>query len=382
MTSALLIGLILAAPSPLKVKVDGDGYLRFVRDGRIVYAKETQLQVARGVLVGTQGVALLPQISVPSNVADLSVSLDGFISGKSGAKVIDLGRLVIALFKPGTALSPKEGYLIATDRANLTNPGEGLAGVIRSEFGGAPSEQPTTPAASTKPHTGKPEIKIRALSEVAGPTVTLGEVAEISASEEDRTKLEAIVLGDAPVAGIPRPLVQSRLLFLIQQAGFKSKDIEISIPLEAKIALKIQKVTATQFISAAKDAVAQQLGVNLPLTCSQSISDFNAPVGELKLEAGQATKNQAGFTVLVSILVDGRRLNSRLVALNLDSASIVAIKSGDPVRIHLKSAGASIEVTGKARTSGFLGQQITVVSSTGSVHLATVVSAGEVEVKL
>lgn len=379
MITTLLAGLVLSAPPTVNVKVDGDGYLRFARQGRIAYAKIASLTVFNGALVGPQNAETLPRIAIPGDTTGLTVTLDGTVSGKSGGRKTDFGKLVLAMFPKGAKLTNIDNYYLGSaDKPTLADPGDGLTGVIRLGQGGPAGLASNTKAAA---YTGKPEIRVNPLSEVPGPKVSLGEVAEIVASPEIKAKLEQLDLGIAPVAGIPRPLVPSRIMALVQMAGFKMKDINIVCPPDAKIALQVQKIQSDTFIETAKQAVLQQLGTKVELSCSQSFPEFNAPMGELKLEAGKIAKTQNGFTVPVAILVDGKRLNSRIVNLTVD-ATAGAIKAGDTVRIYVKSAGATMEVSGRARTGGFVGQQITVVASTGSVHQATVLSASEVEVRL
>jgi len=235
---------------------------------------------------------------------------------------------------------------------------------------------------SPAPSKAKTTIRVNALSEVAGPRVRLGEIAEIIASPEIKAKLDQIDLGAAPVAGIPRPVVISRIQAMVIVAGLKIKDVDIQLPTDARIALKVQKVEMAKFVEAAKQAVASSLGPDVLLTNNQTFPDFVAPMGELTLETGKPSRSQNGFAILVSVLVDGKRVNSRIINLGVDAASAAAIKAGDTIRIYIRSAGATIEVSGRARTGGYTGQAITVVSSTGSVHQGKVLSASEVEVKL
>lgn len=229
----------------------------------------------------------------------------------------------------------------------------------------------------------KATVLVKALSEVDGPRYTLGDIAEIVAAEELKAKLEQIDMGAAPVAGIPRPVVAARIQSFLMVAGLKAKEFDVRIAPDAKVALKVQTIELDRFLEVAKEAVAAVVGPQVTLKNSQTFPDFVAPMGEVQLEAGRPSKSQNGYSVLVSVFVAGKKINSRVINLQVDAASAsTAIKAGDTVRIYLRSAGASIEVTGRARTSGFAGQQITVVSSTGSVHQGTVISGSEVEVKL
>lgn len=240
------------------------------------------------------------------------------------------------------------------------------------------------PDAPAKPATTvKATLTVRSFSEVAGQRFTLGEIADITAAAELRAKLEQIDMGTSPVAGIPRPIVLSRIQSLLLVSGLKMKEFEIRLSPDAKVALKVQKIDLAQFVETAKEALAPIVGPQIDLKNTQAFPDFVAPVGEVQLEAGRPSKNHNGYSVPVYVYVGGKKINSRIINLQVDAATAsAAIKAGDTVRIYIRSAGASIEVTGRARTAGYVGQGITVVSSTGSVHQGTVISGSEVEVKL
>ncbi|RYG75461.1 hypothetical protein EON77_11200, partial [bacterium] len=81
--------MILLPPTSLTVSVDGDGALRFVRNGALVYARRATLHTANGILVNEAGLSLAPRVAVGGA---FSISLDGTIV--AGGKVA--GRLVLA----------------------------------------------------------------------------------------------------------------------------------------------------------------------------------------------------------------------------------------------------------------------------------------------
>jgi hypothetical protein len=226
------------------------------------------------------------------------------------------------------------------------------------------------------------EVAVQPTSEVDGPRVKLGQIAKIKSTADVVERLAEIDLGPAPMAGIPRPIVASRIQSALLGAGFKSKEFRIEVPANATVALKVQRVELAKFVECASIAVSQIVGNQVRLTNNQHFPDFVAPMGELSLEAGKPSKTNSGFSVLVSVSVNGKRVNSRQIQLEIESGSSISVAAGAPVKIYLRSAGATIEISGRARTAGFVGQQITVTSSTGSVHQATVLSATEVEVKL
>ena len=77
MTNIIAIAIsVYAALTPVKVHVDGAGYMRFVRDGRVVYAKTATFVSIDGSL-GSEGAKLLPEIPVPTTAPTITVDLQG-----------------------------------------------------------------------------------------------------------------------------------------------------------------------------------------------------------------------------------------------------------------------------------------------------------------
>jgi len=228
-------------------------------------------------------------------------------------------------------------------------------------------------------NTGKIAIQVKALAVIDGPRVLLGEIANIDSTSKE---LATIDLGAAPVAGIPRPVTVSRIQSALIMAGFKVKDFEIDVPAGAKVAVKTQPVPHKQFVDTAIAAIRGIVGEQVGLSSAQTLPDFEATMGEVQLEAGNPSKFSDGYSVLVSVTVNGKRVNSRLIKVQMNAKSTISISAGSAVKIFVRSGGATIELQGRAKTSGFAGQQISVISSTGSVHQATVLSATEVEVKM
>lgn len=122
--SALLFVLASAEPAtPLQIRVDGEGYLRFARDGRAVYAPEASLVIRNGQLVHEQGFGFLPPIAVPDR-ASVTIELDGTVRANGQS----VGRLVLAL---SDGMTKRDDFWATPDRPRLMNPGEETAGVIR-----------------------------------------------------------------------------------------------------------------------------------------------------------------------------------------------------------------------------------------------------------
>src|SRR5579871_6059768 len=129
MMTSLCLGLALATTPGLTVRVDGEGYLRFVREGRIVYATSASLTCQNSVL-GSKGLPLVPAIRIPANAIRLDVDLSGNVVASTNLGKTACGQIVLARFS--TPLASESGFLISTTRASLGNPGDGMFGVIRS----------------------------------------------------------------------------------------------------------------------------------------------------------------------------------------------------------------------------------------------------------
>jgi hypothetical protein len=307
---------------------------------------------------------LTPAIRVPATAVKIEVDLSGNVIAVAGATRNECGRIVLARFE--SAPTVDRGFLVSTNRASLGNPGEGLFGVIRTSG--------TSSASSTK--SGKPLIAVQAVSEVSGDQVTLADVAQISG--DAKAAIGAIVYTTTPTIGIDTPVTAYRIQALLKKAGIEA---EVQVPNNAVIRRKAQLIQASDFISVATKAAQEKLGAELPLISADSnVSEFKAPLGAIELKAESVTTSGTTASVVVAVIVEGRRINSRTVSLKVDATA--QIKPGAVVRVVLRSAGVSVEVGGKARTGGVVGQKITVVTDTGSVLTGVVIGSDRIEVKL
>src|ERR1017187_6126023 len=146
MTSIIpLVLSVFTALTPIKVHVDGPGYLRFIRDGRVVYAKAATFVSIDGNL-GSEGAKVLPEIQVPVGTQTFKVDLQGNVDVGSA----HLGRLVLAIFPAGSTSSTTDDFFTFSERPTLTNPGEEAAGVIRVDGDSKPTASATLTAIEHK----------------------------------------------------------------------------------------------------------------------------------------------------------------------------------------------------------------------------------------
>ena len=130
MLASLLILQTIASPT-LSIKVDGEGYFRFVLGNKVAYARQVRLIVSNGKLSAADGSSLLPSVLIPEQATKLSVSLDGKISGTIFGREKQLGSIVLAMFTGMPSFKPVGLLSLSATKATVAAPGEGLAGVIR-----------------------------------------------------------------------------------------------------------------------------------------------------------------------------------------------------------------------------------------------------------
>lgn len=414
MLTTLLASVIVASGPTLNLKVDGDGYLRFARDGRVAYAKSSTLQVSQGRLGLASGAVLLPSVTVPPDAGSLDADLEGNIFAVSARGKCAIGRIVLALFPDSTALSPDGGLLISESRPTLGNPGEGTNGVIR--VGGQPqtvattggSSQttkatpkiepsgsqihgiqgaPKTPTPGVAVRPGPVRIDVQAASEIEGDQMLLGDVAQIVADPATQAKLASVSVGVTPPIGVRLTVDLRRITSSLREAHVDPTDFAINVPQGATAIRKSSHVTQQEFIDCAIAFAKTQAEQGMDFACRDQYTDFLAPVGkvELKVEQYSPTVNGNAASVIVAVYVDGRRVNSRTVRIEMTGINgkpLIRVPAGTRVKIVFSCNGAVVEVTGRTMGAGVVGQPVEVETEDRSRHTGTLTGPTAVEVKL
>lgn len=390
--TSLVTGLLLgrAASAGLSVTVDGEGYLRFVQDGRICYAKSADLVVTNGSIGLATGTKLAPAITT-TTLTGAIVDLDGRIT--VGGRV--LGRIVLAMFK-----SPQDesgATFFATERPTLGNPGEGTCGVIRvNGHVTVTKAEPTKISPTIKP-TEKPAekpVKASLSTDIPGKTVvtlpdkialaedtiTLGAIATIKAPAAITDKLNGIVLGDTPMLPIERVIDRTRISAKIKLAGIDPDTISLIGPEKVKISRKGQEVTHQQFVDAAISG-AKIKGYPGTLECSIPGPDVTVPLGELQLVCESVSGPNTDLNATVGIYVEGKRYNSRTVKLH-STFTTPQLKVGTIVTVRVRSRAVFVDSKGKVvKFDPATGQATVTITDTGAQLTGTVTAEGIVEVK-
>src|SRR5207237_65411 len=128
-------------------------------------------------------------------------------------------------------------------------------------------------------------------------------------------------------------------------------------------------------------AVKDQLGLNLPLRLSNDQTEILAPIGRLDLQPNTAIKTASGITLMIDVRVDDKHWTSR--TLQLAPIHIGGgVKIGQIVKITVRLNGASLQCTGRAKSAGWIGETISVLTDTGAIQTGIVTGPDTVEVKL
>jgi len=373
----------------LEVRVDGVGLLRFVRDGRVAYAKKATLVAADGVISCNQ-VPLAPRVSVPGTPDRLDVDLEGNLFGIYGAKRVALGRIVLAIFPDESALIERDGFLIAETRPKLGNPGDGAHGVIRSSSdaqakSAVPQETTRREPIQIAPSTQGESVTIvvRPESVVEGEAILLGAIADIKGPKELCERLAQVRVGEQPVIGYSRGIDRARIVARLRGAGFSMHGIQLSVPAGATVKRKGQSVTQADIERIAIGAAQEKFGGNWQVATNATTppATLEAPLGTLELRVEVVTGTPTSARVTVGVYVDGKRTNSRTVALQGAPGPIVVARN-QQVAIRVRSNGAVVELSGSARNPARIGELVEVRTMQGVTLTGIAIGEGIVEVKL
>jgi hypothetical protein len=411
MITTLIASLVLSVPA-VDVKVDGEGYLRFAREGRIVYAKSAKLTVSQGKLTALTGESVMPTMVIPEDTISLEITLDGTVLAISKSKSkYQAGQFVLGYFENANQVHTDGAFLVSSIRPKLVTPGDQLAGVIRvgaaeSKVVIPPKAQPTEPPipvqkatpvtrsktiekkALPKPKNvtpGSVRIDVKLETMVSANTYTVGDIAEVTADADLVEKIKEVPMGTSPLIGIQCPIDKYRLISRLRLAGFEPAKWVINLTAGSTVVRESQKVAQEQFVECATNYGKSLVPSGLGFSSIGAEREFFAPLGALELKCERFNMGTNSATATVAVFVDGRRINSRLVKLNVTGSNgeaVVRIASGTRVKIVFRSNGAIVEVQGRTSSSALIGQTVQVISDRRTSHTGVLVNPGVVEVKL
>jgi hypothetical protein len=388
-----LIGLtvlLTTAVNPLKVTVDGDGYLRFLKAGRVVYAKSASLTEIDGAL-GYDGAKLMPSVEVPAGAKNLSIDLSGNITAAVPGGRSRIGKLVLAIF-PATESGQKQGaFLTFADRPSLADPGDDLAGVIRAQ--NAPKVESSTVAANPKPapeaaKSDGPqqiEVVVHQHTELSSNSFTMGDIATVVGPAASIEKLEAIKIGDNVLPAVSRTVDPAYITLRLRGAGFQPGEYVLVVPPGADVVRKSKTITPDDLLNAAIQAVKGTSTIPMTFRAKDAITGITCADGDVTIEPSSPEETPGGYVVNVAVRQGATIVGVRTVTLVPDGA-VACVKAGDPVSVIVKAGAATVQVQGHVLTSAFIGQRVQVsiagVGNKTTTHLGTLVEGGKVEVDL
>jgi hypothetical protein len=392
----------------LQLKVEGDGYLRFFRNGSVFYAKEATVHIRDGKLMSQEGHCLLPTIWVPQGVQCLDVNAKGYVWGYIETHKYPLGRLALAVF-PQTAPLVQEGtFWTSKARPQLYHPGEQQTGFLCATTKGVVSQEPAyeqgrpqeqllssafkkpsghtvakPPLSSTVPQNSpqRAHIVIHPYSEVGGNTFKLGEIATIHAEPSLNDRLSRVEIGETPIHGAQRGLNLSQIQSRLKMAGFRPSELDISLPENAKVARKGQRIPHEEFVHRALESARSVQGDTFPLLCVSPKQDIVVPLGQVELVVEQVVPNGSTISCTLAIYIDGRRYNARTMVLKKQEP-VMVLRPGALVRLVVRANRVRVETTGRIRSPGYLGTPVEVQTSQGALLAGILLEGGIVEVRL
>jgi flagellar basal-body rod protein FlgG len=133
-------GDMTATNNALDIAIDGSGFLQVLRtDGTIAYSRDGALKLAAdGRLVTSDGLALEPEIVLPPDAVEISISAEGVVSVRTSGdtEAQEAGQIDLARFVNPAGLKSVGSNLYeataASGQAFLGNPGsEGFGGIMQ-----------------------------------------------------------------------------------------------------------------------------------------------------------------------------------------------------------------------------------------------------------
>jgi len=131
-------GNVSETGNPLDIAIEGNGFLQIQKaDGSSAYTRDGALRInSSGNLVTVSGLHVFPEISLPDNVSNVSITQDGIISVliQGEAEPEEIGQLELATFMNPAGLRAVGGNLFeqteASGEPSYGQPGEDGFGPI------------------------------------------------------------------------------------------------------------------------------------------------------------------------------------------------------------------------------------------------------------
>ncbi len=385
--NSLILSLVLAAGPSASVRVEGEGWMRFARDGRMVFAREANLMVSQGRLAAAPNVFVMPSILISGTPSQIRVSKDGTVFISNGGNESKVGTLTLAIFGPTSSLQPVGEFWVSPERPQVVAPeanGAGFFTMPKQASSGIAAPVRSTPRPITDPRpvtqSLKVQIQIRQESMVEHSSFTLGDVADIVSLGPDSDRARSIVLGDTPPVGIKRRVERERVLLRLRMAGIDPSALSIVIPPDASVQRPSQVVPHSNFVEAAQQALIGTVGADAEITDLNPMPPMTLGVGEVALVCKAPTISGSRASVVVEVRIGDQKVNSRTVQLGV-SGRVPLPKVGSMITLRARVNGVRVQQTVKVvRTSGL--NTVEVETAEGARISGRLVETGVIEVTL
>ncbi|HXH61723.1 MAG TPA: hypothetical protein VNI20_10245 [Fimbriimonadaceae bacterium] len=373
MTSTLLSVLLLAAQATVSVSVDGDGYIRFVRDGRTVYAKSADLVIEDGAISAGKGVTTMPRIQVVGTLDALRVQPDGTVIGVYPTGARTLGKLSLALFPDDVRPVVVDGFLVSSFRPKVAQPTKDGAGKIVTK-----GDKSVAPAIIVG---GGIEIKLKPSAEVDTDQFTVGDIAEVDAPDAaTKAKVESLEVSTTPALGVKYMLTTDTLRTRLLRYGKEANDYKMVGPNMITVTRKGQTVTSQQFIDAAIAEARKEYGQDTALS-ADSTREMIVPLGKVELVRSEIHTSGLKINVKLDVVVDGQKFNSKTVVLD-KSDPLSKLHVGQTVKVIVRSNAATVETSGRVKSIDTAAGTVAVTTETGADLVGKATAEGVIEVVL
>lgn len=355
MLTTFAVALSLAAAPMVRVSVEGDGFLRFAKDGHALYSTSAPLTIVNGWLSNANGAPLVPTLRIPDGTRRVEITSEGEVFAETSAFRARVGHISLAVFRGDSGLTPYGSFLVSSSNPELVPAGRDGAGSISTLQPGEPlpanptrapaAVLPTVPASDPfvqqwitnppprihrsdlpegAPRSGEASITVSDVSETPADTYRLGDIAVIDAEPELRSALADIVLGDTP--GFTRALRirKDDVLAQIIRAGFDPEQFKIDMPRKAVVRRTCQSVEKVSIEKVAIEAAQHIYGPDAQMQAIVRKDETIAPIGEVSLQAESCVPTRSGASVIVVTLVNGQRFSSKVVRVLVDGASALS----------------------------------------------------------
>ncbi|MCC6729073.1 MAG: flagellar basal body P-ring formation protein FlgA [Chthonomonadales bacterium] len=203
--------------------------------------------------------------------------------------------------------------------------------------------------AASSPTTRSATVTVRAASEVAGRTFTLGEIADIrSADAALARRLAAVEVGASPLPGLSRPVGSADILVRLRQRKIDPRTLALAFPPAIRVTRGGDPVPDGELIEAARRALLAARGdlsdgaevIPLPLA-----GTFVVPPGKREYRPGavRCAVWSTTATIPVTILVDGAPLRTLDVGFRI-ARYVDAVVAARDLEAGAELTGADLSV--------------------------------------